>query len=350
MITRPDIKTIPRGVPGPFEPATRAPEPPTVGRVELPSVTEPEPVLPPLRSAPTKDELIGYELLRKFPGDPVQKERAQKFIDFGKQRRADERADDVKAYNARMEIWKKKQELVQQYKLDAPEREARIREIEGRLAKQREDAQDKLDQGGMSNEEIAAILKESRKSVETAPVAMAAFNRVQELLDQNPKMFTGTLAEQKLAIGKFAAAMGRTPNPRLSPTEEFNAVIAPIVAQQRQMLVGNANISDPDREAALKAAAGSIKLEPETIRNVMKTMQIATIDGVVAHNKKMATAAGDNPNRQRMYYGMNEVDMSLIVPKVLVEQLRNGPQTAERYKAFDEKFHYPGLGRRLVGF
>lgn len=351
MLPQPDIKTIPRGVPGPLTPPTRAPEVPIIAaRPDLFMDPGPEPKLPTPRSKPTNDEMIGYQLLRKYPGDPAQKARADQFIKFGQQQRADEYARGVEEYKAQVEIRKKKIELLNQRQIDAPEREARTRLIEGQIAKQNQDAQDKLDQGGMSNEEIATILKESRKSVETAPVAMAAFNRVQQLLDQNPKMFTGTFAEQKLAVGKFAAAMGRTPNPSLSPTEEFNAVIAPIVAQQRQMLVGNANISDPDREAALKAAAGSIKLEPETIRNVMKTMQIATIDGVVAHNKKIATAAGDKPDKQRMYYGMNEVDMSLIVPKVLVERLRNGPQTAERYKAFDDKFHYPGLGRRLVGF
>jgi hypothetical protein len=96
------------------------------------------------------------------------------------------------------------------------------------------------------------------------------------------------------------------------------------------------------------AAAGNITLKAP-IRNVMKTMEAATIGAVLRHNKKMETAAGTDPDRQRNIYGLNEIPMEAVVPPAVIEQLRNGPQTRERYKAFDDHFHYPGLARSLMG-
>src|SRR6185436_11471752 len=95
----------------------------------------------------------------------------------------------------------------------------------------------------------AIYLKGLDKGVEDTkniPAATQSINGVRSLLATDKTMFTGGSAEVEYSLAKLGKSLGWPEDPRIAKTEQFKAMIAPIVAQARQALVGGANISNAD--------------------------------------------------------------------------------------------------------
>lgn len=314
------------------------------GNIKLP---DPAPLQP--------EELRAREILRQHPNDSAYSALAAQVAAPGTERRKRIDAANMEAYKHKLSVDEKQRLELQKRKLDEPETNLKLEKerltVEGLRQKN-----ELTDMWGTDPEVILHPIKESHKNIVKVPQAQMAVRNVLSLVDSDKTMFTGAAAESKTTIAKMAALMGLPPDPRIVNTESFKAYIASIVAQNRQMLAGNANISDPDMRAAQEASGGNINLERGSIQAIMRGIEKANALAVANHNRMLLHASGgDNtskPNLQASLYNMYGVDMEQVLPRGAVDTLRRlaaDPDKAEQAKAqFNKTFNYPGLAQRIL--
>ncbi|HXT99623.1 MAG TPA: hypothetical protein VN903_01435, partial [Polyangia bacterium] len=284
-----------RGVPGPADQPTPVPQLTPEQRQLDPgfAISSGTPVAPRKQDTFTPEEMRGYEIIKKYPGDERAHEFANRLIKFGESKREAEYTRAVEEYKLKYGTHEK--EALRRAEENSPLKQAELRT---KLAD--EDKRRRL--GGISDEEWQKGLAESRKNVEGVPAASMALKAAREDLTQG-KMFTGIDAEFQLAKAKAKAALGWDPDPRIRATEAFKAEVAPIVAAARSSLVGNAQISNADLKAAERAAAGDITLDAESIKRVFNLIERINTEKVIAHNRQLRTYAGNDEAAQRGAYG-----------------------------------------------
>lgn len=340
---------MPPGVPGPLSPPVQPPPGERVPRTGVPSQPEferPLNLTPPRPTPLTPHELYGQGLLRdpRAFGDPLVQQRAQEYITFGAARRKFQDETNLKEWEKNRELQKQREEQ----RVNAPKVEMELRAKEQELRDKDITQQQALRYGGMRPEFVETMLKESREATKTLPNSVTSINNALSMLEGDKKMFTGSDAEIRLSMAKLGAALGLPVNPKIATTEQFQSMVAPIVAQLRTMLVGNQAVSDADRQAAEKAAAGKITLEPESIRGVLGAIQRMSVLAAVDHQRKLLTVAGTDENAQRLLFNTMGLSMEVIVPQAAVADLRRQARDPDALREFDETFQTPGLAVRVL--
>jgi hypothetical protein len=338
----PPTPTTIRPIPGPADlpPATPRLTPEQLQRQPGFDIPSSPPQAPRKQETLTPEESRGWQILNhpRFAGDPQATEIAKNLIKFGSDRRE---AD----YNRQVEEYKLKYGTHEKEAIRRAEAESPLKQAELRTKLGEEEKRQRL--GGIPDEEWQKGLAESRKNVEGVPASAMALKAAREDLIQG-KMFTGTDAEFQLAKAKAKAALGWDPDPRIRATEAFKAEVAPIVAAMRSALVGNQNISDADRKAAERAAAGDITLDAESIKRVFNLVERINTEKVIAHNRQLRTYAGNDEAAQRGTYGRYGIDMTKVVPGWAVDRLQENKDNPRAHKDFDEKYHWPGLSKIIL--
>jgi len=333
----------PMGVPGPASPPTPAPQLTPEQTKREPgfriSPDRPPPVV--MQETLTPEERRGWEVKTdpRYEGDTIAHARADALIAYGldKRKRAYENA--TKERDAILKTHEAAS-LAEQAE-NTPLKQAELRT---KLA----DEEKRRRLGGISDEEWQKGLAKSQENVASVPAASMALRAAREDLTQG-RMFTGIDAEFQLAKAKAKAALGWDPDPRIRATEAFKAEVAPIIAAARSSLVGNANISDADMKAAVRAAAGDITLDAESIKRVFNLLERINTEKVIAHNRQLRTYSGNDEDAQRGAYGRYGLDMTKVVPDWAVDRLQENKDNPQAHKDFDEKYHWPGLSKIILG-
>ena len=340
----------PAGVPSPTSPPTPLPPPPSVGRTVIPDTygeALPKPTLP-TPAEITEYETRGYRMLRgPHASDPRVQADAQALIAYGQAQRTKTDARNAEVFKADIGAWEK-DELARRGRFaDQPKTNLELLKGEQDLSEKRRAAELSHRLGGIPETVYVDAIKESHKDAVKIPAAQASIsNARRSLVDES--MFTGGTANVELSMKKLAAAIGMPLDPRVNATETFKSYMAGVVAQARQALVGGANISNADLAAAERAAAGDITLERGSIKSVLDSLERINVATAVAHQQKLATLAGSDPDRQRGIYGLYGVpSMENIIPQRSVERLLANP-TEETARQLDEAYHTPGLARRIL--
>jgi hypothetical protein len=331
-----------RGVPAPGDQPTAVPglTPEQLQRKPGFDISSAPPVAPRKQETLTPEESRGWAILNhpRFAGDPQATEIAKNLIKFGSDRREADYQRETEAYKLKYGTHEK--ESARRAEAESPLKQAELRTKLSEEEKRRR-------LGGISDEEWQKGLAESRKNVENVPASAMALKAAREDLTQG-RMFTGTDAEFQLAKAKAKAALGWDPDPRIRATEAFKAEVAPLVASMRSALVGNQNISDADRKAAERAAAGDITLDAESIKRVFNLIERINVERVIAHNRQLRTYSGNDEDAQRAAYGRYGLDMSKVVPSWAVDRLQENKDNPRAHKDFDEKYHWPGLSKIIL--
>ena len=155
--------------------------------------------------------------------------------------------------------------------------------------------------GGGSDKQIYDTLDAGTKIAETAAGGLRGLREAEKALE-GPGIY-GQYADERLAIAKLGTLLGMDPT-AVTNTETFQSAIAPQVAAMVKATVGTANISNADREFAEKAAAGSIKLDPTSLKRLIKIGRRASEAVVNRHNEKVEKVypAGRNLDRERALF------------------------------------------------
>lgn len=302
------------------------------------------------------EEKRAREILRRNPGDPDYAALAAEVAKPGIERRNRINAANMEAYKHRLSLDEKQRLELQKFKLGQPEADLKMEELrlKNEDARQKSALRDMW--GGVEPAVILDPIKKSHEGIVKVPQAQAAVRNVISLVEDDKTMFTGAGADAQTMAAKLSKLLGRPVDPRAVNAETFKAYISSIVAQNRQMLAGNANISDPDMRAAVQASGGDITLERESILRIMRGIEKANALAVANHNRMLLQASGgdntSNPNLQSSLYNIYGVDMEQVVPRGAVDTLRRlaaDPDKADRAMSqFNKTFNYPGLAQRIL--
>lgn len=164
--------------------------------------------------------------------------------------------------------------------------------------------------GGGSDKQIFDSVDESAKLTRAAATGLAGLREARNALDSG--IISGAGANEILGLQKIGAQLGLASPEKIQNTETFRAAIAPQVAAMIKSTVGNANISNSDREFAEKAAGGNITLDAGSIRRLVDIMERAGSATVNAHNSRLDAIYPDNGKfkRERALFGIPAVAKS----------------------------------------
>lgn len=143
---------------------------------------------------------------------------------------------------------------------------------------------------GDENAAQLAILKDSilpkldlsQKSAEAARDEIQAIHRSREQLDAAGGILSGSLAEQRLKMVKFAELFGVPNADKIANTEAFKTAIGGRVLALVKTL--GVNPSNGDRIFAEKMAGGSIELNEASIRKILEIGEKAARSKIDTHN------------------------------------------------------------------
>lgn len=141
-----------------------------------------------------------------------------------------------------------------------------------------------------------SLLPRVDASQEKANAARDDINSIhmsREQLDANKGVFSGTLADKKLVLGKVYAMLGGD-NSKVANTESYGAAIGQRVASMVKAFGSGTAISDGDRRFAEKMAGGNITLDESSMRRILDIGERAARGKIDLHNKFVDSVVGAN--------------------------------------------------------
>jgi hypothetical protein len=343
-------------VPTPSDPRTREDfkPPPGTGPIHpdaLPPLTQPTP--------PVKDETLsplelqGKAIQRQAIDSPLVQAHGQQFIDLGKAGREAAYQRDVTQYNQDIVLYNQLSAQRAQYREQYPKL---LQDYNNTYTAEQQRLADRS-AFPAGRQQAIDLAKESYQNVKNIPASEMAISNVRQLMDNDPKMFTGKGAELKTDVAKMAGLFGYPVNPRATATETFSKMLTPIISQLRSAIVGAGSQSDKEFATLQNAAAANVTLEPGTIRNVLGAIQRLNLMAATQHHETLQTNAGNDPGMQQMLYGNYRVrSIPDMIPQNLVDSLRKNidaaggdpAKIAAEKKEFDTDNFYPGLSNIIL--
>ncbi|MBR0868933.1 hypothetical protein JQ633_01075 [Bradyrhizobium tropiciagri] len=141
-----------------------------------------------------------------------------------------------------------------------------------------------------------SLLPRVDQSQEKASAARDDINSIhaaREQLDAQGGVFSGTLADKKLALGKIYAMLGGD-NSKVANTESYGAAIGQRVASMVKAFGSGTAISDSDRKFASAMAGGNITLDESSMRRILDIGEKAARAKIVQHNQFVDKIVGAN--------------------------------------------------------
>jgi hypothetical protein len=353
MPVAPGTQTAQAMPPG-LKPPTAQPEPvPPPDRVPRREIQTDVPRAPRIEDVPRTPQQLELERMHRravIGGDPATQATIQSHIKPFEDARQSEYARRLKEYEKDLEFRNTKRAAEEAFDRDKSERTLRIQKAEDEAQQRGYDEKIKRALGGVPQEVYIKGIDKSAENIKNLPSSVQSINGVRKLLATDKTMFTGADAEIQLSLAKMVKALGWPEDPRIAKTEQFKSMIAPVVAQARQALVGGANISNTDLSAAADAAAGKITLSRDAILRTMDALERINLQTALHHQRQVARFAGAfDPDRSAAVYdAMGVPGMEQIVPQGAVDRLKKFANDPNEHKLFDEAYHTPGLSRRVL--
>jgi len=308
----------------------------------------------PKRAPYTADFYTGRELLARHP-DPNDPHhiRAQSML----QRDAETRKfiDDrnITKYNA--DVAEANRQRQERERLISTQQERQT--AEQSAARANVTAQERVRGFGSEAAYADAVkgLEASHKDVQHIPNAAIAINNAMELLNKDPKMFTGQLADVQQSWAKFVRALGGSFDERVIGTEKFKPYLTDILAQLRPAIVSSGAQSNAEFKRLELAAASDNKMERESIAGILHSIAERNVSHAIRHQARFEDFAARSPAER----GSKEPYLSLPMEKVvqpdavrelrsLVDQARTPEEANAVIKDFDGAYKTPGLAKRML--
>ena len=189
-------------------------------------------------------------------------------------------------------------------------------------------------------------LTEARKNVEGIAPMMRTLTKIDQTLKDNT-MFTGAAANFNTTRAKIMHMMGWPLDKKLPDTEQFVANLAPLVAQARREVTGNANVSDKDTALSLRNAMADPTLERETLLEAFSDIRKAALIKAVGHQAAVRNySTGDTEEQTRHNYNTLGVPGYVdIIPQAHVDVVRDAAAKKDQatLDEFDDDYNWPGL-------
>lgn len=141
-----------------------------------------------------------------------------------------------------------------------------------------------------------SLLPRIDASQEKANAARDDINSIhlaREQLDTSKGIFSGTLADKKLALGKVYSMLGGD-NAQVTNTEAYGAAIGQRVASIVKAFGSGTAISDGDRKYAAAMAGGNISLDETSLRRILDIGERASRGKIDLHNQFVDKVVGSN--------------------------------------------------------
>jgi len=141
-----------------------------------------------------------------------------------------------------------------------------------------------------------SLLPRVDASQERANAARDDINSIhsaREQLDAAGGVFSGSLADKKLALGKIYAMLGGD-NSKVTNTESYGAAIGQRVASMVKAFGSGTAISDSDRKFASAMAGGNITLDEASMRRILDIGEKAARAKIGQHNEFVDKVVGAN--------------------------------------------------------
>jgi hypothetical protein len=347
----PPQNQMPPSIPAPGTPAPLVPTAPSVARTPVPEQFKQEPMPPPkIQMEPKGPDQLHFEKMKDLvPDDPYLSKVYEDKAAREEAKRAFKDKQNQALWDAQNRQYETAKSAYQEFWRTNPERELTLQKAEDERAKRAFDERITQGLGGVDPAVFANNIVKSHEAVKSIIGSSMSIGNARRMATDE-SMFTGSDAEIKSSLNKLAQVLGFPPDPRVSATEQFKTYMAGITAQQRQALVGGANISDKDLAAASDAAGANVKLERGTILAALRAAENLNTVLAVEHQKKLEAFSLGIPARQQHIYGQFGLPMEQIVPQEAVNILRRDAADPTAHKEFDETFHTPGLSRKVLMF
>ena len=308
----------------------------------------------PKRAPYTADFYTGRELLARHP-DPNDPHhiRAQSML----QRDAETRKfiDDrnITKYNA--DVAEANRQRQERERLISTQQERQT--AEQSAARANVTAQERVRGFGSEAAYADAVkgLEASHKDVQHIPNAAIAINNAMELLNKDPKMFTGQLADVQQSWAKFVRALGGSFDDRIIGTEKFKPYLTDILAQLRPAIVSSGAQSNAEFKRLELAAASDNKLERESIAGILHSIAERNVADATRHQARFEDFAARSPAERGSKAPYLSLPMENVVQPDAVRELRDlvgkarTPEEANAViKDFDGAYKTPGLAQRML--
>jgi hypothetical protein len=347
----PPESQMPPAVPPPGTPQQPIPEPPSVGRYQVPKQFTQDPQPPPAPPmTPKSPAQLYYEKMKDtVVGDPYLGQLYQNKIDREEQARAFTDTQNKTAWEAQQRQWEAAKTANQEFLRNQPQHELELRKAEDEAQQRQRDEQINRLLGGVPQADYVTMLKQGKSDIAGIPAATESIKRARALVD---KMYTGPLADVDTSLAKLMGAAGFPVDPKASGTEQFKTAMAGVMAQSRKAIVGPGSQSEAELALLQKSTAADAKLTPETIKATLDAAERLNLQTALAHQKLVRRFAGEtDPDRQASVYTAYGVpNMVDLVPQGAVDMLKRDAADPEAHREFDNTFHTPGLSREVLRY
>lgn len=161
---------------------------------------------------------------------------------------------------------------------------------------------EKADQA-FNSEMIKTVVPNLQKGKDEAEKAVGTFQYLAALKPNLDEAMTGFASDQRLALSKVWQALGGTPDPSISTTEQLNSALAQKLLESTKLLGSGSGFTDKDREYLEKVVQGKLSLDPETIKHAVNSGLADSLNKMYGHQgavEKSKQVPGFNTNPQAL--------------------------------------------------
>lgn len=173
--------------------------------------------------------------------------------------------------------------------------------------------------------QYAQDLSKARDVADTASDSMRTLQQAKGMLDKG--MYTGSMADARLALGKLAAPLNPGIRDKVANTEAFQSVMGQQVLNIAKQLGSGTGISNADREFAAKVAGGSINLDSQTINRLIDIQERNAKNQIQRFQQRGAEAFQSVPSAQGL-------PQSAFKGPASAQQPANAPKIGEVRKGY----------------
>ena len=338
---------IPERIPGIYDKPAGLPQGmrlPGPGVNTMP-VEETRPVAPP-PTPRTPEEIYAQKLLTAYPESAVIAAHAQRIAAPGVERRQQQDAFNKSYFENDLKRWEEAQKQKLAHQLSNPVQKAwEDQQKRDKAAREEREAQRF---GTLGAEESRKLVLASAESTKNIPASSMAIATVRGML---PEMFVGGNAQMRVSLEKLRTLVGvpaEAINPKMSNTQAFQAIMAPLIAQLRSTIVGTGPQSVAEFQSLVQAAGADFTMQPQAIEKILGQVERLNLRAAISNQEQIARhTAGDENDMRQFYRAFGVKNMVDLVPQQQVNDLLADP-SPENMKEFDAAFHTPGLARDVI--
>jgi hypothetical protein len=130
-----------------------------------------------------------------------------------------------------------------------------------------------------------AIFK-SKDGADSAAISLQTMSQAKDLLSK--PMFSGPTADFQAQFGSLLQSAGvKLDTDSVANTQAYGALMARQTAEIIKSFGAGTGLSDADREYALKAAGGNVRMDKESLKRIVNINETAARNVIILHNKKV---------------------------------------------------------------